>query len=31
MQAFFTDVNWKTVGISVAIVFILLILLGRNG
>ena len=31
MQNFFQDVNWKTVGIAVAIVFILLILLGRAG
>lgn len=31
MQKFFEDVNWKTVGIAVVIVFLLLILLGRRG
>ncbi len=31
MATFFQDVNWKTVGVAVAIVFVLLILLGRRG
>ena len=31
MQGFFSDVNWKDVAISVAVVFILLLFLGRRG
>ena len=31
MGKFFEGVNWKDVGIAVAVVFILLILLGRRG
>ena len=31
MKEFFNDVNWKTVGVAVALTFVLLILLGRRG
>lgn len=30
MQDFFKDVNWKTVGLAVAITFALLMILGRR-
>jgi ElaB/YqjD/DUF883 family membrane-anchored ribosome-binding protein len=30
-MAFFSDVSWKTVGVAIAIVFVLLLLLGRRG
>lgn len=31
MLAFFADVRWKDVAVTIAIMFILLVLLGRRG
>lgn len=31
MADFFKDVQWKSVGVAVALTFVLLILLGRRG
>lgn len=31
MKAFFADVQWKTVAVTVVVMFVLLMLLGRKG